>query len=45
MNGLTHSDVQLRQRHKETASHDSGSDEAVTEKGKIKIGFLQFLIL
>ena len=45
MNGITHSDAQLRQRHKETASHDSGSDEAVTETGKIEIGFLQFLVL
>ena len=45
MNGITHSDVHLRQRHKETASHDSGSDEAVTETGKIEIGFLQFLVL
>lgn len=45
MNGVTHSDAQLRQRHKETASHNSGSDETVTESGKIEIGFLQFLIL
>ena len=44
MNGVTCSDTQLRQRHKETASHDSGSDETVTETGKIEIGFLQFLI-
>lgn len=34
MNGVTHSDAQLRQRHKEMASHDSGSDETVTESGK-----------
>ena len=35
MNGVAHSDKQLRQRHKETASHDSESDETVTETGKI----------
>ena len=45
MNGLTHSDAQLRQRHKETVSHHSGSDEALTETGKIEVGFLQFPIL
>jgi len=45
MNGVSHSDKQLRQRQKETASHDSESDETVAETGKIEIGFLQFLIL
>ena len=45
MNGIIHSDAQLRQRHKEAASHNSESDETVTETGKIEIGFLQFLIL
>jgi len=45
MNGVAHSDKQLRQRHKETASHDNESDETVTETGKTDIGFLQFLIL
>lgn len=45
MNGVAHSDKHLRQRRKETASHDSESDETVTETGKIEIGFLLFLIL
>ena len=45
MNGLTHSEAQLRQRHKETASHNSESNEIVTESGKIEIGFLQFPIM
>jgi len=40
MNGITQSDAQLRQRHKETASHNSQSNEIVTESGKIEIGFL-----
>ena len=44
MNGVTHSDTQLRQRHKETASHNSGSDETATETGKIEIGFLLLIL-
>ena len=45
MNGLTHSDAQLRQRHKETGSHNSGSNEIVTESGKIEIGFYSFQLI
>ena len=37
MNGITHSDSQMRQRHKGTASHDNTSPKNVAQRGNICI--------